>query len=364
MRLLRRGTAAAFAVIVALSPAGVLKVVAAGLAVDDIYAIEEDTPLHVPDTDNAFANPLDNDTNDDGQKCVAAFDTDGLEGTLDTTSLVNGVFTLTPPPDFDGQTSFTYTLGTLSGSGTDCVAIPDAVATVTLVFTPVNDAPSAVADSFTALRDRTLNVVAPGVLGNDVDADGDALMAVKGSSPAHGTVTLGPDGGFSYTPNAGYVGTDAFAYKANDGTTDSLQRIVSINVVGVPPTPSPTPIPTPTPAPPTATPEPSPSESTEATEEALETELPIDTFVSPSPSASPGPASGPVSSDGGPPILAVGALVLLLGLLAVAAVYFVRSQSSGEEAAFETAGPGGVDDIDHAEEFGDAEEFDEDAPRP
>jgi hypothetical protein len=357
LRLQRRAAAAAISVVVALSPIGALTVAAAGIAVDDTYSIDEDTQLHVPDADNGFANILDNDTNDEGMKCVAAFDADGLEGTLDPTSLVNGVFTLTPPPDFDGQTTFTYALGTVSGS--DCIAVPDAVATVTLIFTPVNDAPNAVADSFTALRDRTLDVSAPGVLGNDSDVDGDPLTAVKTSSPSHGAVALAADGGFSYTPDAGYTGPDAFAYRATDGTAQSLQRIVSINVVGVPPAPTPTPTPTPTPVPPTATPEPSPSESPEPSDSGLETEAPIPTDGSPSASPSPGPVTGPVSNEGGPPILAIGALVLLAGLLAVAAVYFVRSQRSVEDEAFETEGfetgfGDDLDDLDDLDDQGDA----------
>jgi len=354
LRLQRRGAAAAISCVLALSPIGALAVAAAGTAVGDTYSIEEDTQLHVPDADRGFANPLDNDTNDEGMKCIAAFDTDGLEGTLDTTSLVNGVFTLTPPPDFDGQTTFTYTLGTVSGS--DCIAVPDAIATVTLIFTPVNDAPNAVADSFTALKDRTLNVAAPGVLGNDSDVDGDTLTAVKTSSPSHGAATLAADGGFSYTPDAGFVGSDAFAYRATDGTDQSLQRIVTINVVGVPPTRTPPPTPTPTPVPPTATPEPSPSESPEPSDSGLETEAPIATFSSPSASPSSGPVTGPVSNEGGPPILAIGALVLLAGLLAVAAVYFVRSQQAGQEEAFETAGlDDDVDDFDDSDDLLDDE---------
>jgi hypothetical protein len=50
------------------------------------------------------------------------------------------------------------------------------------------------------------------------------------------------------------------------------------------------------------------------------------------PSASPSasPITGPVSGSGGLPIVAIGALALLLGLLAVAGVFFVRSQRAGD----------------------------------
>jgi hypothetical protein len=51
-------------------------------------------------------------------------------------------------------------------------------------------------------------------------------------STAHGTVTWNPDGSFSYTPNAGYFGTDTFTYIAYDGDgNQSNSATVSIQVV-------------------------------------------------------------------------------------------------------------------------------------
>ena len=41
-------------------------------------------------------------------------------------------------------------------------------------------------------------VSAPGVLGNDSDADGDAISAVLFTVPSHGLVTLKRDGSFLY----------------------------------------------------------------------------------------------------------------------------------------------------------------------
>ena len=42
----------------------------------------------------------------------------------------------------------------------------------------------AVNDAYSVDEDNMLNVVAPGVLGNDTDADGDPLTAVLVSGPA------------------------------------------------------------------------------------------------------------------------------------------------------------------------------------
>jgi len=93
----------------------------------------------------------------------------------------------------------------------------------------------AVNDSYSTPYGTVLNVPAPGVLGNDTDANGDTLSAVKVSNPAHGTVTLSASGGFTYTPAAGYSGSDAFTYKANDGKADSNTATVSITVGAAPP---------------------------------------------------------------------------------------------------------------------------------
>ena len=57
---------------------------------------------------------------------------------------------------------------------------------------------------------------AQGVLSNDSDPDGDLITAQEFSAPGHGTLTPNADGSFSYTPNAGYTGTDSFTYKAKD----------------------------------------------------------------------------------------------------------------------------------------------------
>jgi VCBS repeat-containing protein len=68
------------------------------------------------------------------------------------------------------------------------------------------------------------------VLGNDTDVDDDPLTAVLNGSVSHGVLALSPEGSFSYTPTAGYSGTDTFTYKANDGTDDSNVATVTITV--------------------------------------------------------------------------------------------------------------------------------------
>ena len=89
---------------------------------------------------------------------------------------------------------------------------------MTINVNATNDAPTAVDDAFTIAEDGTLDLdIAGGVLANDTDPDGDALIASLVSGPANGTLTLNADGSLSYTPNANFNGTDTFTYSASDG---------------------------------------------------------------------------------------------------------------------------------------------------
>jgi large repetitive protein len=98
---------------------------------------------------------------------------------------------------------------------------------------PVNHAPVALNDSYSVTSGNTLNVVKPGVLANDTDADGNTLKATAFSNPANGTLTPSDDGSFIYTPAAGYTGPDSFTYKATDGTLSSDLATASIKVTDV-----------------------------------------------------------------------------------------------------------------------------------
>ena len=83
-------------------------------------------------------------------------------------------------------------------------------------------------------RGDTLNVSAPGVLGNDTDVDGNPLVAVLVSGPANGGLTLNANGSFSYTHNGGSSTSDGFTYKVNDGTTDGNTVTVGFTIPSAP----------------------------------------------------------------------------------------------------------------------------------
>jgi hypothetical protein len=106
------------------------------------------------------------------------------------------------------------------------------VGTRGITVAAVNDAPVAVGDDYVVTAGTIATIPAPGVLANDIDPDGPTLTAVKVSEPAHGAVTLQPNGGFTYTPAAGYGGPDSFTYKPNDTQADGNVVTVSLTVGG------------------------------------------------------------------------------------------------------------------------------------
>jgi uncharacterized repeat protein (TIGR01451 family) len=78
----------------------------------------------------------------------------------------------------------------------------------------LNPPPQANPDSYTTAAGVTLNVGAPqGVLAND---QGSPLTFITTTAPGHGSLTLNPDGSFSYVPTSGFTGTDTFSYKVSD----------------------------------------------------------------------------------------------------------------------------------------------------
>src|SRR5262249_13420408 len=54
--------------------------------------------------------------------------------------------------------------------------------------------------------------------------------AILDAGPAHGTLDLQADGSFDYTPDGNFHGSDAFQYRAGDGTTESAVVTVTITV--------------------------------------------------------------------------------------------------------------------------------------
>src|SRR5207245_1480209 len=90
-------------------------------------------------------------------------------------------------------------------------------------------------DVYSLIRDTTLAVAAPGVLGNDFGRSSHGLSAVLVGQASHGAVGLNGDGSFAYTPAAGYAGPDAVTYKPSDGLETRNVATVAVNVFNLPP---------------------------------------------------------------------------------------------------------------------------------
>lgn len=150
--------------------------------------------------------------------------------------------TYTPAAGYSGSDSFTYVVGdgSLSSSA--------ATVNVTISATATNAAPTAAAVSATTLQDTATTVTLRGS-----DAETCELTFTVLSVPAHGTLgTLGaapcaagtPNNDaapLTYTPAAGYTGSDSFTYRVSDGAAVSAEATVTITVDAPPPPPPPPP---------------------------------------------------------------------------------------------------------------------------
>ena len=101
-------------------------------------------------------------------------------------------------------------------------------------FTLDTTAPTALNDSTTTDQDTPVLI---DVLANDTDAHGVAIGSI--GTAAHGSVSLNGDGTLTYTPNAGYFGSDSFTYTATDaaGLSSSATVQLTVNEVIAPPPP-------------------------------------------------------------------------------------------------------------------------------
>lgn len=165
----------------------------------------------------------------DGDPLTAVLATNPSHGSVTLNS--NGSFSYTPTAGYVGGDSFTF----YANDGVTNSSAATATITVTNTSTP-----TAEDDEYTVLHDQFLIVEsADGLLDNDSDADGDTLSAVLVTGPSHGTVwDFGPDGGFSYSPDEQFVGSDSFTYQAFDGAATGSTTTVTITVTNTAPTAS------------------------------------------------------------------------------------------------------------------------------
>lgn len=139
----------------------------------------------------------------------------------------------------DGLGTFSGEVGATTPGEFLCVTATDANGNTSefsgnRVVVQGNRAPVANPDGYTVANAGTLSPPAPGVLGNDTDADDDRLTAVLVRGPAHArSFTLHADGSFTYVHDGSATTSDSFTYRANDGTTDGNETTVSLTITPV-----------------------------------------------------------------------------------------------------------------------------------
>ena len=181
-------------------------------AVNDFLPMDEDDP-------NTDINVLANDTDVDGDLLEVTSVGSAAHGTA---TLIGGVVSYQPDPNYNGPDSFTYTISDGHG-GTD-------TATVNIRIDAVNDKPDAVDDDKTLAEDDPDTII--NVLANDTDIDGDTLHVASIGSAAHGTASL-VGGAVSYQPNADFNGSDSFTYTISDGHGGTDTATVHITVTSI-----------------------------------------------------------------------------------------------------------------------------------
>jgi len=124
--------------------------------------------------------------------------------------------TYTPDPDYFGDDSFTFTVN--DGESTS------EPATVSITVTEVNDPPVANPQNVTTEENTAVDITLTGT-----DLEGDPLTYTVVTPPSNGILSgTAPD--LTYTPDTGYLGSDNFTFKVNDGAIDSTTAEVDITV--------------------------------------------------------------------------------------------------------------------------------------
>ena len=131
----------------------------------------------------------------------------------------------------NGAGNTTFTAPSIDQDYQVCADVDNALTCA--IVTVENVPPLAENDAYTTTEEVQLVVVAPGVLENDTDENGDALTVTLDTDVSYGILDLSDDGSFAYTPEDDFFGVDTFTYIANDGVNASNVATVTITVTNV-----------------------------------------------------------------------------------------------------------------------------------
>jgi len=186
------------------------------------------TKINTPVTGNVLSNDFDPDGDTIVVTTTTVTTSEGVVVTIDPNT---GEFTYTPPAGFTGDDSFVYTI-----CDTGNPALCD---TAVVVITVVDNQANITLANDDAFYNNTCDSILGNVLENDSDPEGDTQTVtttpVKGVE--NGLLVLNTDGTFTYTPNAGFTGTDSFVYSVCDNGTPRAcdQATVYITIVDAEP---------------------------------------------------------------------------------------------------------------------------------
>jgi gliding motility-associated-like protein len=113
-----------------------------------------------------------------------------------------------PSLNVNGTASVEYVIGDAGGATSNS-------STLSITIVPVNDAPVLMPGSIIATQGLAKN---GNILLGGSDPDGSALQVntVPVSGPSHGSITINPDGAYSYTADPSFVGTDEVVIEVCD----------------------------------------------------------------------------------------------------------------------------------------------------
>ncbi|WP_283193222.1 Ig-like domain-containing protein [Rhizobium sp. AN80A] len=189
--------------------------------------VGSDTTLTVAE-DTTATGTLPVATDPDGDPLSYAVAAGPAHGVVTITA--DGRYSFTPNGNFNGTDQFSYSVS--DGRAT-------VVYRVFVTVTAVNDAPVGSGTAIAVGRDQTVT----GTLPPAFDVEGSPITYQLGSAPAHGVVTVNPDGSYTYTPAAGYEGADSFTFTVSDGDATSTYTVAIAVGAAVPPTEPPEPPP-------------------------------------------------------------------------------------------------------------------------
>ncbi|MBF4606069.1 Ig-like domain-containing protein [Curtobacterium sp. VKM Ac-1393] len=186
-------------------------------------------PMATPDTATATAGTTltvgtDGDdrkgvlANDAGTKLTATVDLEPSNGELELAK--DGSYTYIPNDGFSGTDTFTYTATDPSGGTTTGV--------VTILVKPGTEP-----DAITVRAGGSTTVTSADLTDNDHGTGLSVLDIPVGKSGTNGTAVRNDDGTVTYTPKAGFSGTDEFTYTVRDRDGNTNTGTVTVTVTPV-----------------------------------------------------------------------------------------------------------------------------------